>query len=153
MKLRKYTLAELKHAVSISLSYRETLQKLNVVAAGGNYQTLKKAIKYFNLDSSHFLGRSVNKGKTFSPKRPIEDYLNNKQTIQSYKLKNRLLKDGLLEKVCSHCEKREWMGFPIPLELHHVDGDSNNNNLNNLEILCPNCHAFTDNYRAKKRSS
>lgn len=43
----------------------------------------------------------------------------------------------------------EWMGKPIPLELHHKDGNHYNNDLSNLEILCPNCHAQTDNYRGK----
>lgn len=43
-------------------------------------------------------------------------------------------------------ELSEWMGKPIPLELHHKDGNHYNNDLSNLEILCPNCHAQTDNY-------
>ena len=45
----------------------------------------------------------------------------------------------------------KWLGEPIPLELHHKDGDPFNNELDNLSILCPNCHAFTDNYRSKNK--
>lgn len=80
---------------------------------------------------------------------PIEKFLNNEKTITSYKLKNRLLKDGIKEHVCEGCGLSEWQGNLIPLELHHIDGNHFNNNLLNLQLLCPNCHALTDNYRGK----
>jgi predicted HNH restriction endonuclease len=41
------------------------------------------------------------------------------------------------------------LGNPIPLELHHIDGDKTNNTLENFQLLCPNCHALTDSYRGK----
>ena len=44
----------------------------------------------------------------------------------------------------------EWMGISIPIELHHIDGNRFNNKLDNLQILCPNCHALTDNYSGRK---
>ena len=50
---------------------------------------------------------------------------------------------------CENCGKKEWLGKPIPLEVHHLDGDKLNNELSNLQLLCPNCHALTDNYRGK----
>jgi hypothetical protein len=56
------------------------------------------------------------------------------------------------EERCEDCELSEWMGTKIPLELHHIDGNNENNNLDNLEILCPNCHALTDTYCRKKSS-
>ena len=87
MKLLKYSLEQLQYAIKESNNYRQTLHKLNVVPAGGNYQILKKAIRHFDLDISHFTGQAWNKGKKIGPKRPIEHYLNNKQTIQSFKLK------------------------------------------------------------------
>ena len=58
----------------------------------------------------------------------------------------RLIDDGIKEARCECCKLSEWMGKPIPLELHHKDGNHYNNDLSNLEILCPNCHAQTDNY-------
>jgi rubrerythrin len=69
--------------------------------------------------------------------------------VKSYKLKAKLLEDGLKEYICESCEGTEWVGKPIPLELHHVDGNHYNNELDNLELLCPNCHALTENYRGK----
>lgn len=152
MKLRKYTQEQLINAVAISFSFRQTLNELNIVAAGGNYATLKKAIKHFNLDISHFKGRGWNKGLSFPPKRSVGEYLSNKKSITSYKLKNRLLKEGLLLHMCSKCMLRTWLEKPIPLELHHIDGNSNNNTYENLELLCPNCHTFTSTYRRAKMS-
>lgn len=149
MNLKKYTKEQLIEAVKTSISYREVLIKLNVACFGGNYIVLKKAINKFNLDISHFLGRAANRCKTFAPKRDVQDYLTNKKSIQSYKLKNRLIKDKILPYQCNCCKNTEWLNKPIALELHHKDGDNANNQLENLELLCPNCHAFTDNYRSK----
>jgi hypothetical protein len=52
---------------------------------------------------------------------------------------------------CERCGLAEWLGQPIPLEVHHVDGDSDNNTEQNLQLLCPNCHAFTDNYKGANK--
>jgi len=51
------------------------------------------------------------------------------------------------------CGLTEWLGEKIPIELHHINGDRNDNKLENLQILCPNCHTFTDNYRWKGTKS
>ena len=65
-------------------------------------------------------------------------------------LNDRLLKEGIKEYKCECCGNTEWMGKPIMLELHHIDGDHNNNKLENLQMLCPNCHSITDNFKSKK---
>ena len=71
--------------------------------------------------------------------------------FQTYKLKNRLLKEGLLVNTCSVCGLNTWNNKPINLELDHIDGNRLNHTLLNLRILCPNCHSQTDTYRSKKR--
>lgn len=69
--------------------------------------------------------------------------------IKSHKLKLKLIKDGVKENKCEICGVTEWQGKPLPLELHHIDGDHYNNDLSNLQILCPNCHSIQDNNSGK----
>lgn len=71
---------------------------------------------------------------------------------QGYDLKNKLIKKGLKEAKCENCGITHWLGNPTPLELHHIDGNTKNNDLENIKILCPNCHTLTDNYRGKKNT-
>jgi hypothetical protein len=153
MKLRKYTEQQLSEAVKKSTSLAQTLSRLGVAPYGGNYHVLRRAIKHFNLDISHFTGQLWNKGKTIGPKQALQRYLNNELQISSYKLKGRLLSEGLLERRCSKCRNSEWLNVPIPLELHHVNGNHSDNRLDNLRLLCPNCHALTPTYRGKNISS
>ncbi|HYP02653.1 MAG TPA: hypothetical protein VER76_20860 [Pyrinomonadaceae bacterium] len=153
MKLRKYTERQLIEAVKTSSSLAQTLDKLGVAPYGGNYEVLRKAVKHFDLDISHFTGQRWNTGKTFGAKQPIEKYLNNELQIQSFKLKNKLLSQGLLSRKCSSCKKISWLKQPIPLELDHINGDRYDNQLSNLRLLCPNCHALTPTYRGKNIAS
>ncbi|NBU96684.1 MAG: hypothetical protein EBS19_00500 [Spirochaetia bacterium] len=67
------------------------------------------------------------------------------------RLKKRLIQEKVFEHQCNKCKEKTWLNHPIPIELHHKDGDNSNNVLSNLELLCPNCHALTDNYRSKNR--
>jgi len=148
----KYTKELLEKVCSDSFSYRQCLNKLGLKEAGGNYACIKKRIAEYNVDISHFHHQAWNKGKkNESRKRPIEDYLSNKQTIQSYQLKKRLIIENIFEHKCCNCNSTTWLEKQIPLELHHIDGNHLNNNLENLSLLCPNCHALTDNYRAKNK--
>jgi hypothetical protein len=81
----------------------------------------------------------------------IENFLNNVHFITSSKLKKKLFAHNLKEEICESCKHTEWMGRKISLELHHIDGNPKNNNLSNLMILCPNCHALTEHYRGSNQ--
>lgn len=72
-------------------------------------------------------------------------YINNNLFIGSHILKKKLIKEGIKEAKCERCGNSTWEGHQIPLELHHIDGNHYNNHLDNLKILCPNCHALEDN--------
>ena len=73
----------------------------------------------------------------------------------TYYVGNRLLEYlvfyGIKEWKCERCGLTEWLGSKINLELHHKNGEHEDNLLDNLEALCPNCHSFTENYKWKKR--
>lgn len=146
---RKYTEQALKEAISTSLSFAEALRKLGLVPRGGNYATLHRAIARLELNTSHMTGQACNRGKTFGPKRPLSDYLNNRFSIQSYKLKQRLLSEGMMSHQCVKCLRTRWNEQPIPLELDHINGNNTDNCFGNLRLLCPNCHAQTPTYRGK----
>ena len=151
-KQRKYTDDQLVEAVATSHSIRTVLEKIGLTPAGGNYETVKKHIQGLNLDTSHFLGQAILRNKTHDYNtRPLDTILVHGKLENTWRLKNRLLREGLKENQCEHCGKTEWLGLPIPLELHHKDGDRTNNSLQNIELLCPNCHSLTDNYRGSKK--
>jgi hypothetical protein len=78
----------------------------------------------------------------------LDKYFDNSVGINSFSLKKKLFAANLKEKKCEECNLDSWRDLPIPLELHHKNGNSKDNSLSNLQILCPNCHALTHNYRA-----
>ena len=80
------------------------------------------------------------------------EYLEKSIDIQSNKVRKKLLDEGYKEHRCECCNLTEWLGEPIPLELHHIDGDHHHNELSNYQLLCPNCHAKTESYRGKNCS-
>jgi 5-methylcytosine-specific restriction endonuclease McrA len=71
--------------------------------------------------------------------------------FQTFKLKNRLIKGGIIKHKCSICGIDTWNTKKINLELDHIDGNRFNHILTNLRLLCPNCHSQTDTYRSKNR--
>jgi hypothetical protein len=146
-----YSEKELYEAVKSSTSIRQVLDKLNIVPAGGNYQTTNRRIQKLNIDTSHFTGQAWNKGRITGPKRSIEEYLKENTIVQSFKLKSRLIAEGLKQHKCECCGITEWNGQPAPIELDHINGNHHDNRLENLRILCPNCHAQTDTYRGKNK--
>lgn len=149
----KYTLEQLIDACKNSTSYRQVMSKLEIKEAGGNYSTIKQKIVKYQIDISHFTGKGWNVGLKFRPKSPIltKDLLITNSNYQSNKLRLRLLRDNYFEHKCYKCQLTNWLNQPIPLELEHIDGKHENNEITNLTLLCPNCHAQTPTYRNKKR--
>lgn len=88
------------------------------------------------------------KGSGISNYIPVEEYIK-LPNIRIPLLKQKLIREGYKEWRCEKCNLSTWLDQPIPLELHHIDGNHYNNNLNNLMILCPNCHTFTEGYNRK----
>jgi hypothetical protein len=148
MRKRRYTDDQLENAVKSSQSVAQVLRKLGLAPAGGNYEMIQKRISELDLDTSHFLGMAILRGKTHNyKKRSLLQILIHGRLENTWRLRNRLLSEGVKENRCECCLNTEWQGGSIPLELHHRDGDRTNNALANIVILCPNCHTQTDNYR------
>lgn len=152
MKVRSWSSRELKDATKKSSSYRQVLVRLGLKAAGGNYEQIKKYIKEYGIDISHFKGRGWSRGLTGigRPRVPLEKILVRSSNFQSFKLKKRLFVAGLKSARCERCGWAEkTTGGYLPLELDHINGDHHDNRLENLRVLCPNCHSLTDNHRGR----
>lgn len=148
-KYEKYSREQLQKFCDESESIRELSMKVGYAPDSGSAAaSVKQMISDLELDCSHFVGQGHTKNIGVY-KTPTIAYLNNKVKVQSHKLRIRLLEEGIFEAKCNRCGLDSWLGQPIPLELHHKDGNKDNNSLDNLELLCPNCHYFTDTYKIK----
>lgn len=153
MSKRKWTDEQFIEAVRNSLSYAEVLRKIGLKVAVSNYDTVKRKIAELNLDTSHMSGKVWNYGERYrqvKQKQPLSEILIEHSTfVNTHHLRERLLREGIKEYKCECCGRTEWLGKPIKLELHHINGVKDDLRLYNLQILCPNCHTFTGNYRGK----
>ena len=111
------------------------------------YETLEGFLKEWNIS---YKGNKSSKGIEDKGYKSALVYIENDKFISSSRLLKKLLKEGIKEKKCERCGLTEWLGEEIPLELHHKNGNHYDNRLENLQILCPNCHTFTENYCGKK---
>lgn len=151
MRKRSWTEKQLREATKTSRSFRKTIFKIGLRPTGGNYKQVKKYIKEYNIDISHFTGRGWNKGLSGRkmPRIPTKEILKRGTTFQSYKLKNRLFDEGVKKPKCELCGwNKKSVDGRIPVELDHINGDAMDNRLKNLRILCPNCHSLQTTHRA-----
>ena len=120
----------------------ELLNRLGLKQAGGNFINMKKKLQLLGLDCKHWTGQAWNKGQR------LKDWSKYKKMEH---LKNHLIKERGV--ICEHCKRDEWEGSPIPLEIHHINGDRTNNHSSNLKLCCCNCHALTPSWRKQKPSA
>lgn len=151
-KIERDVLAE---HVKKSQSMGHLLELLGIPKGGGNYSTFKYNIKKFNLDTSHWeTTRKIRQGIkneniALKRKKLLQDVLVENSTYSRGTLKRRLISEKILDYKCYSCNNVTWMNHPIPLQLEHINGVRNDNRLENLTLLCPNCHALTPTYCGK----
>ena len=143
-KWRNFTDNELKQIVAESISFREVQKKLGYSGnSGSTLKVLQQVFKEKNIDCSHFKGHAWNKDLS-----KYEDSLTDFGTHTMSTIKERLFNER--EYRCECCGLTKWNEKEIKLQVHHIDGNHNNNTRNNLMILCPNCHSQTENWTYKK---
>lgn len=106
------------------------------------YHFLNERSEHYQLDYSHFVGQAHNKGKPSPKKKKVEEYLVKNSKAKSHLIRIKLIEEGYKKTECEICFLTEWNGVSIPLELHHINGDHWDNRLENLQIICPNCHTL-----------
>lgn len=141
--VNKWNPQNLEKIVKESNTKTEVLTKLNLnINNHGNFDTLNRYLKLFNIDVSHF-NYSIFQNNVFKKRYNLEDILMENSTYASTpNLKEKLYKKGLKERKCEKCGQGEnWHGEHISLILDHINGINNDNRFENLRILCPNCNA------------
>ena len=153
MKSTKYTKEILEPIVKDSISLAEVLRKLGKKWSGGQQQLVKNWITRYELDTSHFLGQRANCGdkhKGGPRKLHWQEVLVLNEKLffreKTFKLCRALVESGVKYK-CIECgNKGFWRGKKIKLQVNHKNGNWKDNRKENLEFLCPNCHAATENW-------
>jgi hypothetical protein len=142
MAYKDYTLEDIKNLVPKVTSMSQLIVALGKKPAGGNFMNMKVKLKELEgqIDTSHWTGQAWSKDKQ------LKDY---KEYSRGSRLKPHLIKER--GNTCEICSLSVWLDFPIMIEIHHLDGDRANNKKENLQLLCPNCHSTTDNWRNRKR--
>ena len=139
----------LTKVVSKNYCISDVLREFNLVPAGSNFKTFIKYVNLYKIDFSHFDIKkiSLRYNKKYRGFKDTEIFIKNSSYTNTNRLRQRLLKER--KNQCEICKRVSWLKKTIKLELHHIDGNSKNNLKENLLLICPNCHSFTDNYRGK----
>lgn len=137
-KYKQIPLVELKEIVKNNTSFSEVMRQLGYQSFTSQQLALKQYLDDNNIDYSHFKGHAWNKKEI--PLSNNNDFgVINKRSIREILLKERPHR-------CEKCGLIDWLGEPINLQVHHIDGNTNHNTRDNLLLLCPNCHSQTDNW-------
>lgn len=139
MSSNRYTHEQIVETSKNVKSMSGLLKGLGLRPTGGNYLHMKRKLQQLNVDTSHWTGQAWNREQR------LKDWSSYTKCVC---IKKHLLK--IRSHKCESCQLTDWNGDQIPIELHHKDGDRTNNCLENLQLLCPNCHAMTDNWRRSK---
>ncbi|MEV7534581.1 HNH endonuclease signature motif containing protein [Streptomyces hydrogenans] len=149
----RWTREVLAEAVAASTNMTDVLRRLGVELVGGQHTHISRRIKAYGIDVSHFRAPGwnermrLNRNRRAAEEVLVEDVSPHPRRAQSSRIKSALLEAGVEERCASCGSEAKWRGRPLPLEVDHIDGCWWNNRIENLRLLCPNCHSTTDTYR------
>ena len=154
-KIYKLTDKEFSDLVKSSLNISEVLFKLGYTTVGNSwgYSQVKQRMQDLNLSGKDFRGKSAiadcsKKKEIDASKLLCENSKHARNILRSYILRNKLL-----PYTCAICGITEWQGKTLSLELDHINGVNNDNRIENLRFLCPNCHSLTNTYKAANKGN
>lgn len=147
----KYTKETLEEAVKTSKSISQVLRKIGLSTSGGNHSHIAKKIRYFEINTSHFTGQGWNRGNISNNRKKANEILvltPGKRT-KGHQLTRAMVESDIPHK-CAECDtKPHYNGKPLTLQVDHKNGNWEDNTLENLRFLCPNCHSQTPTFGAK----
>ncbi|MFD7130351.1 HNH endonuclease [Streptomyces sp. NPDC059894] len=151
----KWTREVLEPVVAASTSVNDVLRRLGLEMVGGHHTHISRRIKAYGIDTSHFSPVVRTERQRYNQRRRTaeevlsEDTSTHATRVPSSRLKRAMRELGV-EEHCALCGTEPvWLGEPLPLEVDHMDGNWRNNRIENLRLLCPNCHSTTDSYRGR----
>lgn len=149
----KFSKLELENAIQSAFTFADILKSLNLNTSSRNYKVIQAKLDHENISYAHIAkGLGTNKNKVFGPRPRIatKDILIENSNFSRISLKKRLLRDGILKNECYVCGMLpEWQGKLLSLQIDHINGIHDDNRLENLRIICPNCHAQTETFSGK----
>jgi hypothetical protein len=150
----RYSEAQAREAIAASLTYSDALRRLGLRPAGGNHRTIRRyAEEVWCIPTDHFDADAARRAPLRREPTPLEQILVEGSRYQRALLKERLFAAGIKERRCETCGQGElWRGRRMALILDHVNGVADDNRLENLRILCPNCNATLDTHCGRKNA-
>lgn len=147
----RYSREEVEEKAKKNISWTGLMADLGIRFVGSNILTVKKLIKFYNVDVSHFnLSQALSNASRNS--RSDEERFCKNSTICRSSLKRHIIKNNLIEYNCKKCGLGDqWQNETLVLTIEHINGVNDDNRLENLCFLCPNCHSQTGSFAGRNQ--
>lgn len=146
VSLNDIPIERIKRIVAESLSYREVLRNLDYCPRGRAHYIIRDIIETNNISTEHFCHPAK-----FRARLSDDEFFAQNVRRSGTGLKRRLLRGGYVEEYCAECSLESmWHGKPLSLQVDHINGDNYDCRLENLRLLCPNCHTQTSTFAGRR---